>query len=414
MNLYLAIIIGSLIGAWFLNLLAGLFTLRSLAPAPPPEFSPECDPKEYARSQEYVRANTRLNLISDLAELALVLGMIFLGLFNALDQAVAKPALGPIWTGLAYIAVLALVCDLASLPFSLVRTFVIEERFGFNRTTPLLFIKDKLKVYLLSALIGGPIVAGVLFFFKAAGSWAWILAWGLTSLIALFLAYLGPVLILPLFNKLAPLQEGELKDAIQDYAQKAGFALNGIFIMDGSKRSSKANAFITGLGGKKRISLFDTLLDRLGTNEIVSILAHEVGHHKKAHVSKMLALSILKTGALFYLLSIFLSLPGLHQAFGMERITLHAGLVFFMLLYTPAGVVLSIGLNWLSRKHEFQADRFAAQSLGDPAPLITSLKRLSLDNLSNLTPHPFNVFLHYTHPPALQRIRALDKLDPGK
>ncbi|HAS88917.1 MAG TPA: peptidase M48, partial [Desulfovibrio sp.] len=244
-------------------------------------------------------------------------------------------------------------------------------------------------------------------FFNAAGSLAWLWCWLFTVVITLGVQYLAPTWILPLFNKFTPLEDGELKEKIEKFAKDNGFELSGIFMIDGSKRSTKANAYFTGFGKKKRIALFDTLINNLSTDEIVAVLAHEIGHSKLGHIRKMMTMSIINTGAVFLLMSFFLGNKELFAAFGMQNISVHAGLIFFALLYTPVSIVLSIFSNIRSRKHEFEADAFAAQTTHGPEALIGALKKLSVSNLSNLTPHPFYVWLEYSHPPVLKRIEAL-------
>lgn len=413
MNIYLTVILASLVLGWLLNVLADRLTLSHLDPELPEEFKDVFDREKYRLSQEYARANIRLGLVSSTVSLAVLLAFILLGGFNSVDQALRSLQLGEIITGLLFFFSLGLAGDLLSLPFEVYDTFVLEERFGFNKTTPRLFIADKLKGYALAVIIGGPIAWAVLFFFLKAGSLAWLYAWAAVALVSLILQYLAPTLILPLFNKFTPLSQeehGDLRDALNDYAHSVGLSLSGIFVMDGSKRSSKSNAFFTGFGNKKRIALFDTLIDKHETDEIMAILAHEAGHSKKRHVLWLTAIFLAKSFVLFLLMSVFLSHAGLFQAFGMGQASVHAGLLFFLLLFTPASMVLSLGLNALSRRFEFQADRFAAQTTHNGQAMIRALKKLSAHNLSNLTPHPFRVALSYSHPPVMQRIRAIRTL----
>jgi STE24 endopeptidase len=257
------------------------------------------------------------------------------------------------------------------------------------------------------AVIGGPLLALIMVFFRQAGQYAWVWAWCASAALVLIVQYLAPSVILPLFNKFTPLQEGELREAIEKYAAEQGFDLTGIYVIDGSKRSTKSNAFFTGFGSKKRIALYDTLIDNHDTDEIVSILAHEIGHSRLGHVKKNVVLLLARLGLLFFLLSWFIDNPGLFDAFSVSERSVYAGLVFFLLLYTPVNLVLSIIWGGLSRRYEYQADRFAVRTTGARQPLVRALKKLSRDNLSNLTPHPAQVALHHSHPPVLQRIRAI-------
>lgn len=293
------------------------------------------------------------------------------------------------------------------MPFSIYSTFVIEERFGFNKTTVKTFVMDIAKGLLLSILLGAPLLALVIAFFEFGGTWAWLYAWLGVTAFSLIMQYIAPTWIMPIFNKFEPLEEGELRTAIETYAESVDFPLQDVFVMDGSKRSSKSNAFFTGFGKNKRIALFDTLIENHTTDELVAVLAHEIGHYKKNHITKNMAISIVSTGVMFALLSVFLQVPALFDAFYMDQMSVYAGLLFFGLLYSPIETILGIVMQVLSRKHEYEADEFAARTIEKSEEMVNVLKKLSKDNLSNLTPHPFYVFLNYSHPPVLQRIRAI-------
>jgi STE24 endopeptidase len=300
------------------------------------------------------------------------------------------------------------------IPFQLYDTFVIEEKFGFNKTTVKTFIVDQIKGLILMALIGGPILALILWIFDSVPM-AWLWAWAAFTVIQLLLTYIAPSVFLPLFNKFEPMPEGELKDAINDMAKKCDFPLTELFIMDGSKRSTKSNAFFTGFGKNKKIALFDTLVENHTTEGLVGILAHEIGHFKCKHIVKRMVIGIIQSLVVFYLLGLVTDKNGpvaehLFNAFHMDNISVYAGLIFFGLLFAPVKKILSIFSNMSSRKHEFEADAYATNAQGTPDHLIQSLKKLSADNLVNLTPHPFPVFLDYSHPPMLERLEALNKL----
>ena len=297
-----------------------------------------------------------------------------------------------------------------SLPFSIYSTFVIEERFGFNKTTPKTFVLDLVKGLGLGLLIGMPLLAGILAFFMYTGDLAWLYAWIAITLFSLVMQYVAPTWIMPLFNKFTPLEEGELRTAIEEYTDKVDFPLQGLFVIDGSKRSSKSNAFFTGFGNNKRIALYDTLIENHTNDELVAVLAHEIGHYKKKHIIKGMITSVIQTGAMLFVLSIFLQAKGLFDAFYMDEMPVYAGLIFFGMLYAPIDMILSVFMQISSRKHEYEADEFAATTTGKPEDMIATLKKLSKDNLSNLTPHPFYVFLNYSHPPALQRIKAIREI----
>ena len=325
-----------------------------------------------------------------------------------MDQFARSFQWGSIFTGLVFAGLLLFASQMLDLPFSLYQTFVLEEKYGFNKTTPKTFILDILKSWGLVALLGSILFSGILWFFEYAGPLAWLYCWIVLTLFQLFLLFIAPVVIMPIFNKFVPLEEGELKTAIREYAEQQGFKMKGIFSMDGSKRSTKSNAFFTGFGGFRRIVLFDTLIEKHTVDELVSILAHEIGHYRKKHIFKSLLISILTTGLMFFILSLFINNKDLFAAFGMQETSIYASLFFFGFLYAPIEMVVGILGNILSRRHEYEADAYAIETTRKPQAMITALKKLSVDNLSNLTPHPWKVFLDYSHPPVLDRIRAMD------
>jgi STE24 endopeptidase len=287
---------------------------------------------------------------------------------------------------------------------------VIEERFGFNKTTWKTFILDRIKVLLLGALLGAPLLAGILWFFKVSGDNAWWLCWLAVTLYALVAQVVVPTWIMPLFNRFDPLEDGELKQTIMSCAHSIGFPLDNVFVMDGSKRSGKSNAFFTGFGKHKRVVLYDTLIKQQTTPELVSVLAHEMGHFKKKHILQNLVLGIIEMGLMFFLMSLCISYQGLFDAFYVESRPIYAGLIFFGMLYSPLGFFIGIFFRMMSRKNEYEADRFAVHVTGDSESLSMALKKLSVENLSNLIPHPLYVFFHYTHPPVLERIKVMSSL----
>lgn len=409
MNSYLIIILGSMAAAYFLNTAVTLLNLRALDPQVPGEFAGRINDAEYARSQDYTRATIRFGLLEDSVSFAATVAFILLGGFGWVDHAARALGMGELATGLAFFGILFLLGQVLSLPFAAWRTFVIEEQFSFNRTSVRTFVTDRLKGWLLAATIGGPLAAMVLWFFHAAGSCAWLLAWAGVAVVMLVLQYLAPLVILPLFNKFTPLPKGELRDALEAFAEREKFNLSGLFVIDGSRRSAKSNAYFTGWGKRKRIALYDTLIDAHSVEEIVAVLAHEVGHWRRGHIVRMTASGIARIGVILFLMSLFLESPGLFAAFGVERMSVHAGLVLFLLLYTPLALALGLWDQSLSRRYEYEADAFAAQATGTSEALINALKTLSVSNLSNLTPHPAYVAVNYSHPPVLERIRALRK-----
>jgi STE24 endopeptidase len=410
MNIYGIIILITLLFSYILNLITNLMNLRHLKPDLPGEFEGIYDAETYRKSQEYTRVSTRFGFITSTFGILLTVVFWFSGGFNILDKIVTAWELHPIVTGLVYIGILIFARSILSLPFSIYDTFVIEEKFGFNKTTAKTFISDIFKGLFLSILLGGPLLAGLLFFFDYAGAQAWLYCWAATTVFSLIIQFIAPTWIMPLFNKFTPLEDGDLRTEITEYAESVKFPLKGLFVMDGSKRSSKSNAFFTGFGKNKRIALFDTLIEKHSISELVGVLAHEIGHYKKKHILKSMIISILHMGVVFYLLSVFLNHKGLFDAFFMENMSLYAGLIFFGMLYAPIEMILSIFMHQFSRKNEYEADKYASDTTGKPEELISALKKLSLHNLSNLTPHPFYVFLNYSHPPVLQRIRTLGEL----
>lgn len=405
----------ALFALWNLDFLASLFNLKALDPQLPDEFRGVYDEDKYAKSQEYARISERYGIITSTYSLTVLLVFWFFGGFGWLDGWLRAFAWSETVTGLAYVGLLVAGNALLSLPFQIYDTFVIEERFGFNKTTPQTFIFDQVKGLLLLALLGLPLLALIIWIFGAVAN-AWLWAWLAFTGFQLLMTYLAPSIILPLFNKFEPMEGGELKSRIQEMARKCDFPLTEIHVMDGSKRSTKSNAFFTGFGKRKKIALFDTLIENHGTDELLAVLAHEIGHFKKKHIIQRMVFSIIQTAVIFFLLGLVTDkgsdfARSLFDAFGVEHISIYAGLVFFILLYSPVNRTLSVIGNMISRKHEFEADAYAAHIQGEPGHLITALKKLAADNLSNLTPHPFPVFIDYSHPPMLARIKALKSLE---
>ena len=411
MNPFFFVILFALVIEYALGLAANLLNLRSLRWELPPGLEGVYQPDDYRRSQEYIRANTRFDFITTTFSLAVALSFWFAGGFNYLDQIVRSWGFMPVLSGLFYVGILLIGYSLVTLPLGVYHTFVIEERFGFNRTTRRTFLTDKVKSLGLAGLIGAALLSGILALFEYVGHYAWIYCWIAVTVFSLILMYIAPTWIMPLFNKFTPLEPGELKEAILSYARSVNFPVRNVFVMDGSRRSSRSNAFFTGFGRNKRIALFDTLIDKHTVPELVAVLAHEIGHHKRKHILQGAIINIVHFGVLFFILSIFLGSSGLYDAFYMEQQSIYSGILFFGLLYTPLEMVLSIAMYALSRKNEYEADRFAAETIQNPRHLTEALKKLYAGNLSNLVPHPFYVFLNYSHPPLLQRLRAISRYE---
>jgi len=407
-NPYLIIILVALLGRWLLETVANLLNMHNVRETIPEEFTGVYDAEKYQRSQQYLRDHTRFGLMEDGLMTALGIAFILLGGFALANRLACSARWPMIPTGLIFGAILMVLAKLAGLPFSIYETFVIEERYGFNKTTPRTFATDILKGLLLTLIIGGPVFAAILWFFDRTGTLGWLYTWGAVTLFQIVLVFATPYIIMPLFNKFTPLEDGALKTAIETYARAQSFKMKGVFKMDGSRRSAKSNAFFTGFGRSRRIVLLDTLIARHTVPELLAVVAHEMGHYKKKHIPNAIIRSVITTGITFFLLSLFLGNTRLASAFRMEGTPpLYASLIFFGYLYTPLSMVLAIVESAISRRHEYEADRFVLETTDEKDAMIQALKKLSVDNLSNLTPHPLKVFIEYSHPPILERIAAL-------
>jgi len=407
MNIIAVIILCAIIFDFILNGLADYLNLKMLRLELPAAFQGVYDPERYRKSQQYLKVNTRFGWVTGTFNVVVILIFWFGKGFPALDEWVRSLNQGPIITGLIYMGTLVFIKALLSLPFSIYATFVIEERFGFNQTTWSTFLTDIIKGVALALLLGTPLLAGVLAFFEYAGANAWWYCWIAVTLYMLGVQFIAPTWIMPLFNKFTPLEEGELKSAILSYAGSIHFPIENVYVMDGSRRSRKSNAFFTGFGRHRRIVLFDTLIKQHTVAELLAVLAHEMGHYKKKHILLGMVIGILQMGIMLYLLSIFISYQGLFDAFYMPQKSVYAGLIFFGMLYSPLGFFIGIFMQMLSRRNEAAADRFSVETTRDPNAMVAALKKLSMNNLSNLLPHPLYVFLNYSHPPVLERIRAI-------
>ncbi len=374
----------------------------------PEELKGIYDEEKYRKSQDYQKENMRIGLLTSSLSFIIIVSFISLGGFGWLDSFVRQYTQHPVLMALLFFGIIGFVSDIFSTPFDIYDTFVIEEKYGFNKTTPKIYITDKIKGWFLAAILGGGLLALFVWFYEIAGELFWLYAWLFLTAFSIFMSMFYSSLIVPLFNKQTPLEDGELRNAIEQFSKKAGFKLDNIFVIDGSKRSTKANAYFSGLGAKKRIVLYDTLINEHSTEELVAVLAHEIGHYKKKHIVKGMIISTITSGAMLYLLGLFINRPELSMALGAEQSSFHIGIIAFGLLYSPISTLLGIMSNILSRKHEYQADEFAAKNYS-PDPLQSALKKLSVNNLSNLRPHPLNVFINYSHPPLLQRLEHLQR-----
>ncbi len=407
MNVYLVIVLAVLVGHYLLGLVSDWLNVRNVKEELPAEFAGFYDGAKYTTSQKYLRENTRFGILEDSFDTAVSVAFILLAGFNYVDTLARACGFGEIGTGLVFAGILVAVSKVIGIPFDVYDTFVIEEKYGFNRTTGRTFVLDIVKSLVLSAVLGGALFAMVLWLFEAAGPWAWLYCWGAVVAFELVIMFVAPYVILPLFNKFEPLPEGPLRTAIEDYARAQRFTMKGIFTMDGSKRSAKTNAFFTGFGKSRRIVLFDTLIATHDVEELVAIVAHEMGHYRKKHIPKAILRATLAAGATFYLLSLFIKNPGLFEAFGMEHLSTYASLFFFGFLYSPIATALGVVEKALSRRAEYEADAYAVASAGNADAMILALKKLTVENLGNLTPHPLTVVLSYSHPPVLARLAAI-------
>ena len=400
-------VFSTLVGYFLLDSFAKLLNLKSLGTQVPNEFLDVYDADRYRRSQEYTRLNTWFDLVVSTIDLVALLVFWFVGGFEALDRYVRAFHLPPVGNGLLYLGILCVAREVLMLPFQIYHTFVIEQKSGFNRTTVGTFCVDRIKEWLIAGLLMAGFTLIVLSLFEAFGLRAWIIGWIFSATVSIALIYIAPTVILPLFFKLSPVPDGPLRDRVIEFSRSQHFPVRELLVIDGSRRSSKANAFFTGFGSNKRIALYDTLINSHTVPELLAVLAHEVGHYKKHHVVRHLLIGQLNLLLLFLGASFCISRPELFEAFGVSMPSYYVGLTLYLILMRPFAVLFGILMNYWSRKDEFEADRFAAESLGDPNPLIQALKRLSKDSLSNLTPHPLLVGLHFTHPPVLARIIAL-------
>lgn len=402
------IIIGIIIVNFIIDKILDVLNAKHFGDELPEEVADVYDQEAYKKSQEYKKENFRLSIITSSFSTLITLIFFFMDGFRIVDAYARSLSTNTIVITLLFFGIIMLGSDLLTTPFSYYKTFVIEEKFGFNKSTKKLFWLDKLKGWLMTIIIGGLILALLVWFYTKTTSYFWILAWGLVALFMLFMNMFYSTLIVPLFNKQTPLEDGELKREIEAFANKVNFKLNNVFVIDGSKRSSKANAYFAGFGRTKRIVLFDTLINDLTNDEIVAVLAHEVGHYKRKHTIFNMLASMLTTGLTLYILSFFISNHLLSEALGVSVPSFHVGLIAFGILYSPISEITSLLMNIISRKFEYQADDYAKEHFG-AQPLISSLKKLSKNSLSNLTPHKAYVFMHYSHPTLKERIQNLSK-----
>lgn len=407
MSLILLIILTFMVLGYALSVITDVLNVRNISEQVPDGFQDSYPAEKYQQAQAYLKENTGYGLLRETIVTVVMLAFILSGGFYHFDNFARSFGYGSVITGLIFFGLFGIANYILSLPFSVYHTFWTEEKYGFNRTTIGTFLKDSVISIVLSVVIGGAALAAVLWFFQAMGGLAWLWCWVFLTVLQLFLIFISPTVIMPLFNKFEELEDGDLKTRVLAYADAQQFPLKGVYKMDGSKRSTKSNAFFTGFGKSRRIVLFDTLIERHTPEELLAVLAHEIGHWKKKHILQGFLLSMATSLVMLYILSLFVNQPALTQAVKVQP-SVYMGIMLFSMLYTPIDLLIGVFGNWLSRKNEYEADRFAKETANAEA-LISALKKLSVNNLGNLTPHWFKVIMEYSHPPLLARIAALRK-----
>ena len=408
-NLYYLIIVTAIIIEYLLTSISSVLDIKNITPIIPLDFKKAYDGEKYIQSQEYLKARTRFGLFSSTFSLGLILVVIHSDVFGILDQYVRIQTENYILQGLLFIGIIYFFQDIISLPFSLYNTFVIEQKFGFNKIKPGLYFIDKIKGYGIFIVLGSTVITPLLYFFHVYSEIGWLIAWSVLTVFMIAIQPLFVHVIAPMFNKFTPLEEGDLRKEIEKYTSKVDFSLSRIDIMDGSKRSAHSNAYFTGFGKSRRIAIFDTLVEKHSTKEIVSVVAHEVGHYKLKHILQGTIIGIIETGIMLFAFNLIMNDISLFNVFGVNQLSVHAGIVFFSMVYAPVSMLTSIVTTAISRKNEFEADKFSLDTTSDGQALISMLIGLSANNLSHLTPHPMKVFLSYSHPPVIDRIKAVNQ-----
>ena len=400
--LLISIILFNFIKDYFLDYLNSKFFDKKI----PENLSDIYDKEKYQKSQDYKKTLYKFGKISKAYSLTILLLFFFLDGFLLVDNFARSLFESELLISLSFFGIIFFGNDILNLPFSLYSIFIIEEKFGFNKTTFKIYFFDKIKYWFITILFGGGILSFIIFQFETVGKDFWIVAWVFITTISILINGFYAQIIVPLFNKQTKLEEGNLKNDIEKYSKKVGFDLSNIFVIDGSKRSTKANAYFSGFGKQKRVTLYDTLLNKLNDNQIIAVIAHEIGHYKKNHIIFNLIFSTIQTGLMLYILSLLIYMPIFSEALGIQSHSFHIGLITFSILYTPISEIFSLIFNVFSRKFEYQADHYAKETFNSKH-LIEALKVLSKDSLSNLTPHPKYVWWHYSHPTLAQRIKHL-------
>jgi STE24 endopeptidase len=405
-KLVFLLLIGLVIAGFVLEQLLSFLNNRSRAKDIPPSMKDIYPGDKYLKYRSYRQESYRFGVLSSWFSFLLIVIMISFG-FAELDEWVSTLSDSALLQSLLFFAVLGLASDLLSTPFDVYDTFVIEQKWGFNRITPRLYISDKLKSWLLGAILGGGMLSLVIWLYTLAGTSFWWMAWVVISLFSVLFTLFYSSLIVPLFNRQTPLEDGELRSKLNELAFNTGFSVSNIYVIDGSKRSSRSNAYFSGFGSRKRIVLYDTLIQNHTADEIMAVVAHEIGHYRKRHILKGLIFSVLQTGLILFLFSLIIDNQLIYKALGSERMSFHLGLIVFFVLYSPVSAIISLGGNYISRQHEFEADYFA-KSFTSGASLAKALRKLASENMADLTPHPLYVLFHYSHPPLADRLKRLE------
>lgn len=405
-KLVFLLLIGLVIAGFVLEQLLSFLNNRSRAKDIPPSMKDIYPGDKYLKYRSYRQESYRFGVLSSWFSFLLIVIMISFG-FAELDEWVSTLSDSALLQSLLFFAVLGLASDLLSTPFDVYDTYVIEQKWGFNRITPRLYISDKLKSWLLGAILGGGMLSLVIWLYTLAGTSFWWMAWVVISLFSVLFTLFYSSLIVPLFNRQTPLEEGELRSKLNELAFNTGFSVSNIYVIDGSKRSSRSNAYFSGFGSRKRIVLYDTLIQNHTADEIMAVVAHEIGHYRKRHILKGLIFSVLQTGLILFLFSLIIDNQLIYKALGSERMSFHLGLIVFFVLYSPVSAIISLGGNYISRQHEFEADYFA-KSFTSGASLAKALRKLASENMADLTPHPLYVLFHYSHPPLADRLKRLE------
>ncbi|GGZ36079.1 peptidase M48 [Echinicola pacifica] len=401
------ILIGLVLAGFFFDKFSSWLNVRQPVPPVPDNLKGYLDQAKLLEAKSYQKVNFRFGMFSESLSLALMLVLLILGAFGELDTYISGITDKPLIQSLLFFGILFIASDLLSLPFDYYHTFRIEEDYGFNKTSPRTFFLDKIKGYALALVVGGGLLTLLIWLIATLGSGFWLYFWLVAAVFMVVINRFYTSLILPLFNKLSPLEEGELKSAIMHYADQVDFPLTNVYVIDGSTRSTKANAFFSGFGKQKKVVLYDTLIEQHTVEELVAVLVHEVGHFKKKHILQSMLLSVLQVGIILYAMSIVVNSEQISMALGGARQAIHLNLLGYFILFSPISSIMGIGMNMLSRKNEFEADAFAKSTYSGP-PLAAALKTLSVKTLSQINPHPLQVFIKFSHPPLLQRLKKLE------